>query len=82
VEAKYNAPIMRNVMSQYKIIIPPQRDAKTLLVALNSLCLSKSRTKMFALAREMTRRSITSDELMKEMLGAMELLEKNFVPKQ
>jgi hypothetical protein len=30
----------------------------------------------------MTRRKITNDELMREMLAAMELLEKHFVRKQ
>jgi hypothetical protein len=33
---------------------------------------------MFSIAREMTRRNITDDELMREMLEAMDLLEKNF----
>ena len=62
-------------MPKYKIIISSQQDAETLVVALKCLFLSTSRTKTFALAREMTRRKITNDELMREMLEAMEKLE-------
>jgi hypothetical protein len=69
-------------MPQRKIVITPQQDAETLVVALNSLFLSTSRTKTFALAREMTRRNIMDNERMREMLEAMELLEKHFVRKQ
>jgi hypothetical protein len=68
--------------SKPKIIVTPQTDAETLVVALNCLFLSTSRIKTFALAREMTRRKITNDELMRESLAAMELLEKHFVRKQ
>jgi hypothetical protein len=39
-------------MLQRKIVITPQRDAETLVVALNRLFLSASRTETFALARE------------------------------
>jgi len=69
-------------MPKYKIIISPQQDAETLVVGLNRLFSSTSRSQTFALAREMTRRKITSDELMRGMLEAMDLLEKHFVPKQ
>ena len=69
-------------MSKYKLVLTPQQDAETLVVGLNSLFTSKSRTKMFSLAREMTRRNITDDELMRDMLEAMELLERTFPPTQ
>jgi hypothetical protein len=73
---------MGEVVLRYKIIISPQQDAETLVVGLNCLFSSTSRSQTFALAREMTRREITSDELMREMLEAIDLLEKHFVPKQ
>lgn len=72
-------------MPKPKIIITPQRDAEAIVVGLNCLFSSTSRTKTFALARGMTRRKITNDandELMKEMFQALDLLEKNFVRKQ
>lgn len=61
-----------------KITITPKMDAETLVVGLNSMFLSSSRTTMFVLAREMTRRSIADEELKREMLKAMDLLEQNF----
>ena len=60
----------------YKPEPSPKLDADTLVLALNNLFLCPSRTKMFAIAREMTRRNITDDALMCEMLEAMDLLEK------
>jgi hypothetical protein len=69
-------------MSKSKIGPNPKLDAETLVVGLSSFFTTESRTKMFSLAREMTRRNITDDELMREMLEAMKLLERTFPPNQ
>ena len=69
-------------MSTYKQEPNPKLDAETLMLALSNLFSCPSRTKMFAIAREMARKNITDDELMREMLEAMDLLERSFPPKQ
>ena len=63
-------------MSKYKLEPNPKLNAETLVLALNNLFLGPARTKMFVIAREITRRNITDDALMCEMLEAMDLLEK------
>lgn len=60
----------------------PSLDADCLVLALSSLLLSKSRSETFAIARKRTRRNITSESLMREMLAAIDVLEEQFPQKQ
>lgn len=62
--------------------VSPKTDAEVLIAALDSVFRSKSRTRMFAIARTKTRRRIADDILLRDMLAAMDLLEKGFLPRQ
>ncbi|HEX4487641.1 MAG TPA: hypothetical protein VH088_15315 [Terriglobales bacterium] len=69
----------RNYKSQR---ISPKTDADVLIAALDSVFRSKSRTRMFAIARAKTRRGVADDMLLRDMLAAMDLLEKGFLPRE
>jgi hypothetical protein len=49
-------------------------DANKLVLALNVFFTTKSRTKMVAIARSQTRRTIENKELLREMITAMDML--------
>lgn len=59
-----------------------QQDAEALVVGLNMLLTSESRVSTFAIARAETVEKIDSAKLRNEMLEAIDLLEKQFSPKQ
>jgi hypothetical protein len=61
--------------------ISPKADAEVLIAALDSVFRSKYRTKMFAIARAKTRRGVADEMLLRDMLAAMDLLEKGFLPR-